>query len=174
MGLPARLLVSCSFIHLFPMNPKTIEIVKAIAPVVKEHGKAITERMYEIAFNERPEYRRFFENTHMKSQEEGFKQASKLAASVYAYALHIDEIDKLHGAVEHIAKAHVNTRVIAEQYPVIGKCLLMAMKDVLGDAATEEVMEAWTEAYNSLADIFITREKEIYSEQEKEIRAKLS
>ena len=30
-------------------------------------------------------------------------------------------------------------------------------------------MEAWTEAYNSLADIFINREKEIYYEQEKEI-----
>lgn len=156
------------------MNPKTIEIVKSTAPVVKKHGKAITERMYEIAFNERPEYRRFFENTHMKSEEEGRKQAAKLAASVYAYASHIDELEKLSDAVEHIANAHVNTRVIAEQYPVIGECLLMAMKDVLGDAATPEVMEAWTEAYNSLADIFINREKEIYQDQEKEIKAKLS
>ena len=156
------------------MNPKTIELVKATAPVVKEHGKAITARMYEIAFNERPEYRRFFENTHMKSEEEGQKQAGKLAASVYAYASHIDELEKLGDAVEHIATAHVNTRVIAEQYPVIGECLLAAMKDVLGDAATPEIMEAWTEAYNSLADIFITREKEIYKEQEVELKAKFS
>ncbi len=156
------------------MKPETIEIVKATAPVVKEHGHAITERMYEIAFNERPEYRRFFENTHMKSETEGRKQAAKLAASVYAYANHIDELDKLGDAVEHIAKAHVKTRVIAEQYPVIGECLLAAMKDVLGDAATPSVMEAWTEAYNSLADIFINREKEIYHEQESEIRANLS
>ncbi len=156
------------------MNPETIEIVKATAPAVKEHGKAITERMYEIAFNERPEYRRFFENTHMKSEEEGKKQAAKLAASVYAYASHIDELDKLGDAVEHIAKAHVNTRVIAEQYPVIGECLLAAMKDVLGDAATPEVMEAWTEAYNSLASIFINREKEIYREQDAAIKAELA
>ena len=41
------------------MNPKTIEIVKSTAPVVKEKGKEITERMYEIVFQERPEYRRF-------------------------------------------------------------------------------------------------------------------
>ncbi len=155
------------------MTPETIKIVKSTAPVVKEKGKEITERMYEIAFNERPEYRRFFENTHMKSPEEGRKQAAKLAASVYAYASHIDELEKLSDAVEHIANAHVNTRVIAEQYPVIGECLLAAMKDVLGDAATPEVMEAWTEAYNSLADIFITREKEIYREQDKEMQAKL-
>ncbi len=155
------------------MTPETIKIVKSTAPVVKEKGKEITERMYEIAFNERPEYRRFFENTHMKSVEEGRKQAAKLAASVYAYASHIDELEKLSDAVEHIANAHVNTRVIAEQYPVIGECLLAAMKDILGDAATPEVMDAWTEAYNSLADIFITREKEIYREQDKKIQAKL-
>ena len=155
------------------MSPETIKIVKSTAPVVKEKGKEITERMYEIAFNERPEYRRFFENTHMKSPEEGRKQAAKLAASVYAYASHIDELEKLGNAVEQIAHAHVNTRVIAEQYPVIGECLLAAMKDILGDAATPEVMEAWTEAYNSLADIFITREKEIYRQQDKKMQAKL-
>lgn len=163
--------------NLYPlllMNPKTIEIVKSTAPVVKEYGKAITERMYEIAFNERPEYRRFFENTHMKGEEEGHKQAAKLAASVYAYASQIDELDKLGDAVENIAKAHVNTRVIAEQYPVIGECLLAAMKDVLGDAATPEVMEAWTEAYNNLANIFIVREKEMYREQELAIKAELA
>lgn len=157
------------------MDQKTIDTVKSTAPLVKEKGKEITERMYEIAFNERPEYRRFFENTHMKSPEEGRKQANKLAASVYAYASHIDELEKISGAVESIAKAHVNTRVIAEQYPVIGECLLTAMKEVLGEeTATPEVMAAWTEAYNRLADIFIQREKEIYHEQEKEIEAKFA
>lgn len=108
----------------------------------------------------------------MKSPEEGHKQAGKLAASVYAYASHIDELEKLGNAVEHIANAHVKTRVIAEQYPVIGECLLAAMKDVLGEAATPEVMEAWTEAYNSLADIFIEKEKGIYRQQEQEFTAK--
>ena len=39
------------------------------------------------------------------------------------------------------------------------------MKDVLGDAATPEVIDAWTEAYENLADIFIAREQEIYREE---------
>ncbi len=73
----------------------------------------------------------------------------------------------MQSAVEHIAHKHVNTRVIAEQYPVIGQCLLQAMKDVLGEAATPEIMEAWIEAYQALADIFIQREKEIYQEEDK-------
>ena len=148
------------------MNSQTIEIVKSTAPIVKEKGKEITQRMYEIAFNERPEYRRFFENTWMKNLEEGRKQAAKLAASVYAYASHIDKLEELSSAVEHIANAHVNTRVIAEQYPVIGECLLTAMKDVLGEVATPEFIEAWTKAYANLAQIFIQREQEIYREQD--------
>jgi len=36
-----------------------------------------------------------------------------------------------------------------------------AMKDALGEAATEEVMDAWSEAYNALADIFIDTEAKL-------------
>lgn len=147
------------------MKQSTIEIVKSTAPVVKEMGHQITQRMYEIAFNERPEYRRYFENTWMQSAEEGRQQAGRLAGAVYAYAANIDNLEALSSAVEHIAKIHVKIGIVAEHYPVIGECLIAAMKDVLGDAATPEVIDAWTEAYENLADIFIAREQEIYREE---------
>ena len=47
------------------VSQKTIEIVKATAPIMKEKGHQITKRMYQIAFEERPEYKRFFETTWM-------------------------------------------------------------------------------------------------------------
>jgi nitric oxide dioxygenase len=47
------------------ISQKTIDIVKATAPAVKEHGEKITSRMYEIAFAERPDYKLGFENTWM-------------------------------------------------------------------------------------------------------------
>jgi hemoglobin-like flavoprotein len=148
------------------MNPSTIEIVKATAPVVQEHGPKITQRMYEIAFDARPDLRPFFENTWMKNPEEGRMQARKLAGAVYAYASHIDELEELAGAVEHIAQAHVKAKIIPEMYPAIGECLLAAMKEVLGDAATPELLEAWKEAYGALADIFINRERDIYKDND--------
>ncbi len=151
------------------MDPKTIEIVKSTAAVVKEHGEEITQRMYEIAFSERPEYRRFFVNTWMKGPEEAKTQAGRLAGAVYAYAANIDNLEALSGPVKHIAKAHVATNIVAEQYPVIGACLIEAIKDVLGDAATPEVLVAWTEAYNNLADIFIGVEKDMYKHQDGEL-----
>jgi len=64
--------------------------------------------------------------------------------------------------VDKIAHHHVQTRVLPEQYPIVGECLLKATQDILGDAATEEIMIAWTEAYQALAEVFINREQQIY------------
>ncbi|MDV3002002.1 MAG: Flavohemoprotein [Chroococcopsis gigantea SAG 12.99] len=147
------------------MKQETIDIVKATTPVVKEHGHKITQRMYEIAFEEHPDLRAFFESTWMKNAEEGRRQAGKLADSVYSYASHIDELEKLNQAVEHIAHVHADSKIIPETYPIIGECLLAAMKDVLGEAATPEILSAWAEAYEALSAIFINREKEIYKEK---------
>ncbi|MBU5885676.1 NO-inducible flavohemoprotein, partial [Vibrio cholerae O1] len=35
-----------------------------------------------------------------------------------------------------------------------------------GDAATEEVLQAWAEAYGAIADVFIQVEKKMYREAE--------
>lgn len=107
----------------------------------------------------------------MKHPLDGGPQPARLAEAVCAYAQNIDNLDALKGPLEHIAHKHTNTRVIAEQYPVIGACLLQAIKDVLGDAATPEVMTAWGEAYNFLADVLIKREREIYREEDAQMIA---
>jgi nitric oxide dioxygenase len=151
------------------MTPETIEIVKATAPVIKDHGQEITQRMYEIAFDARPDARHLFVDTWMVNSEEGRKQAGRLAGAVYAYAQNIDALENLSGPIEHIAQKHVETKILPETYPVIGECLLRAIKDVLGEGATPAILGAWEEAYNALAKVFIEREKEIYRERNAEL-----
>ncbi|PLZ32096.1 globin domain-containing protein [Fischerella thermalis] len=155
------------------VSQKTIEIVKATAPIIREKGEEITRRMYEITFAERPDYKRGFETTWMQHLDGG-EQAHKLAAAVYAYATHIDRLDELAMAVEHIAHRHVETRILPEQYSLIGEKLLQAMKDVLQDAATDEVIAAWAEAYAALANIFIQKEKAIYQQEDRELTERLA
>ncbi|MEM8677255.1 MAG: globin domain-containing protein [Cyanobacteria bacterium P01_G01_bin.67] len=140
------------------INQQTIDIVKSTAPMLKQHGKTITTRMYEIMFDKYPEVKAQFD---MSAQASG-KQPTKLATAVYSYATHIDNLEGLKAMVEKIAHRHVATHVLPEQYPIVGECLLQAIKDVLGDAASSEVMTAWTEAYQALAEIFINREQQIY------------
>lgn len=155
------------------VSQKTIEIVKATAPILKEKGEEITRRMYEIAFAERPDYKRGFKTTWMQALN-GNGQAHKLAAAVYVYATHIDRLEELTVAVDHIAHRHVATRILPEQYPLIGEKLLQAMKDVLQDDATDEVIAAWTEAYEALASIFIQKEKEIYQQEDQALTERLA
>ncbi|MBE9046829.1 bacitracin resistance protein BacA [Pleurocapsales cyanobacterium LEGE 10410] len=140
------------------ISQKTIDVVKSTAPVIKEHGQTITSRMYEIMFDIHPEVKPQFD---MSAQANG-TQPAKLATAVYAYATHIDDLGALKAAVDKIAHRHVQTHILPEQYPIVGECLLQAIKDVLGDRATDEVMTAWTEAYQALAEIFINREQQIY------------
>jgi hemoglobin-like flavoprotein len=141
------------------VSQQTIDIVKSTAPDLKKHGSKITSRMYEIMFDKHPEVREQF---NMSDQANG-SQPARLATAVYSYATQIDNLPALKVMVEKIAHRHVQTHVSPEQYPIVGECLLQAMKDVLGEAATEEVIAAWTEAYQALSVVFISREHDIYT-----------
>ncbi len=68
-------------------------------------------------------------------------------------------------AIELIAQKHCSLGVQPEHYPIVGKHLLDAIGEVMGDAATEQVVAAVGEAYGFLADVCIEREKEIYAAQ---------
>ncbi|SFV69909.1 Flavohemoprotein (Hemoglobin-like protein) (Flavohemoglobin) (Nitric oxide dioxygenase) [hydrothermal vent metagenome] len=138
------------------MNEATKAIIKATAPVLKQHGEAITKEMYTIMFTNHPEVEALFADSEPD-------QHKKLAAAVYAYAANIDQLDKLAKGIEKMVSAHVKTKVQPEHYPIVGASLLQAIKNVLGDAATTEIMDAWAEAYQFLAEVLIEKEKERYA-----------
>ena len=140
------------------ISQQNIDIVKSTAPILKQQGKKITTRMYEIMFHNYPEVKAQFD---LSAQANG-TQPTKLATAVYSYANHLEDLEALKAMVDKIAHRHVKTQVLPEQYPIVGECLLQAIQDVLGKAATEEVMTAWTEAYQILAEVFIDREQQIY------------
>jgi nitric oxide dioxygenase len=66
--------------------------------------------------------------------------------------------------VERITHKHASLEVLPEHYPIVGKHLLAAIAIVLGEAATPEILAAWTAAYQQLAEIMIGRENILYTE----------
>lgn len=55
-------------------------------------------------------------------------------------------------------------QVLPEHYPIVGTCLLRAIREVLGEQiATDEVLEAWGAAYQQLADLLIEAEESVYA-----------
>jgi len=143
-----------------PLSPQTIATVKATAPVLVQHGVAITTRMYERLFVD-PKIKALFDQAAQASGQ----QPRRLAAAIVAFAQNIDNLPALADAVERMASRHVETKVKAEHYPAVANALLPAIRDVLGEAATDEVLAAWGEAYWFLAEVLIKREAELYSAQ---------
>ncbi|KAE8952857.1 hypothetical protein PR003_g34196, partial [Phytophthora rubi] len=149
-----------------PWSDTTIVILKATAPVVKEHGTEITSNMYRIMFSEFPEVKNLFNMSHHRvagATKGGAapgvsRQASALANAVIGFAANCDRLTNLGDAVPRMVHKHVSLDIRAEHYPIVGGCLLRAIKIVLGDAATDEIIDAWKEAYWFLADLLIQAE----------------
>ena len=138
----------------------TIEIVKSTAPVLAEYGEAITTVFYQRLFTNHPELKNVFNMTH---QARG-TQSKALANAIFAYATYIDNLSVLTAAVEQITQKHSSLTITPAMYELVGANLLAAIQEVLGDAATPAIMDAWTEAYNDLATLFITKEEYLYQE----------
>ncbi|MDR9852762.1 NO-inducible flavohemoprotein [Paenibacillus sp. VCA1] len=144
------------------LTQETIDIIKSTVPVLEVHGKEITTVFYQLLFENHPELLNIFNHAN---QREG-KQQTALANAVYAAAAHIDHLENILPAVKQIAQKHRALNVKPEHYPIVGENLLAAIKTVLGDAATPEIINAWAEAYGVIADAFIGVEAEMYREAE--------
>ena len=109
-------------------------------------------------------YRRLFRNEDIAAlfnhanQKTGTQRLA-LAQAVLAYAR--KNLSVLGGAVERIAQKHIGYAILPEHYPFVAEALLGAIAEVLGEAATEEILQAWGEAYWFLADLLIERETAI-------------
>lgn len=144
------------------LNAKTIEIIKSTVPVLEVHGTTITKTFYQAMFKNHPELLNIFNHAN---QRQG-KQQTALANVVYAAAAHIDRLGDILPVVKEIAHKHRALGILPEHYPIVGQNLLAAIKTVLGDAATDEIINAWAEAYGVIADVFISVEAEMYNEAE--------
>ncbi|MEK4252544.1 NO-inducible flavohemoprotein [Ureibacillus sp. FSL K6-2830] len=144
------------------LSQKTIDIVKATVPVLEKHGVDITKHFYKRMLTNHPELKNLFNQTN---QREG-RQPQALAASVYAAAANIDNLESILPVVHLIAHKHRALGILPEHYPIVGENLLAAIKEVLGDAATDEIIEAWADAYGVIANVFIQVEEELYQQAE--------
>ena len=145
-----------------PLRSETIATVKATVPALAAHGTAITQAMYRRLFEDAVVSALFNHSHQSGAGGEPGAQTKALAAAILAYAGNIDNLGALGPAVERIAQKHVGLQILPEHYPSVATALIGAIREVLGAAATDAVIAAWSEAFWFLADILIGRETQIY------------
>ncbi|MEC0268791.1 NO-inducible flavohemoprotein [Paenibacillus anseongense] len=144
------------------LSQQSIDIIKSTAPVLEIHGTSITKRFYEMLFTSHPELLNIFNHANQKQG----RQQTALANAVYAAAVHIDRLEAILPVVKQIAHKHRSLGVKPEHYPIVGQHLLAAIQEVLGEAATPEILQAWAGAYGIIADAFIGVEADMYHQTE--------
>lgn len=124
------------------ISPKTVEVCKLSAPVIAKHSKAVTSKLYEKLYEKSPRAKEVFGG----ESEERYKQFKN---AITLYHKNIDKIKTFDCSIPHVD---------TEYNSMIEKSLFQAIKDVFGDAATDEIIEAWKESYVFLGDIVVRRD----------------
>ena len=144
------------------LSAESKKIVVATAQVVGEHAEQITAGFYPRMFAEHPELLRVFNQGNQATGE----QSRALAASVVAYAVQLVDpgAPSFAHVLRRIAYKHVSLGIRPEQYTIVGRNLLAAVGEVLGDAVTPEVAAAWDEVYWLFATQLIAEEARLYQQ----------
>ena len=144
------------------LSPRSEAVVRATAAVVAGHAEQITARFYPRMFDEHPQLLRVFNQGNQATGE----QSRALAASVVAYAVQLIDSDapSFQHVMRRIAHKHMSLGIRPEQYTIVGHHLLGAVGEVLGDAVTPEVADAWNEVYWLFATQLVAEEARLYQQ----------
>ncbi|MEU4269336.1 globin domain-containing protein [Streptomyces sp. NPDC026092] len=143
------------------LSAQATPIVRATLPVVGAALGEITERFYTGMFTARPELLRdLFNRGNQASGDQRRALAGSIAAFAGALLEHPDSRpDVMLGRIAH---KHASLGVTSEQYKIVHEHLFAAIVDVLGDAVTPEVAQAWDEVYWLMANALIALESRLY------------
>ncbi|WP_068716391.1 NO-inducible flavohemoprotein [Vibrio tritonius] len=139
-----------------------IAVIKNTIPLLASAGPELTRHFYQRMLSQNPELKHIFNLSHQKSG----RQSVALFEAIAAYAKNIDNLAALTSAVERIAHKHTSFNIKPEHYQIVGYHLIETLRELAGEAFTNEVEEAWTAAYLFLAEVFIQREEQIYTHNE--------
>ena len=144
------------------LSAEAAAVVAATAPAVAAHAEEITALFYPSMFAARPDLLRIFNKGNQATGE----QSRALAASVVAYAVQLIDPDapSFQHVMRRIAHKHVSLGISGEQYTIVGHHLLGAVAEVLGDAVTPEVADAWGEVYWLFAMQLVAEEARLYQQ----------
>lgn len=146
------------------LSDRSAATVRATLPAVGAAIGDIADLFYEKLFAAHPELLRDLFN---RGNQASGDQRKALAGSIAAFATALVEHPGARPDVmlERIAHKHASLGVAPEQYEVVHTHLFAAIADVLGDAVTPEVAEAWDEVYWLMANALIAVEARLYAQR---------
>ena len=150
------------------LSEKSRPIIEATLPILAERINDITPDFYRRMFAARPD---LMDGMFSRSSQLEGTQPKALAGSIAVFASYIvqnpdsypDEV------LSRVAHKHASLGLKEEEYPTVYKYLFEAIAANLGDLATPEIVEAWTEVYWLMGNALIKLEKGLYASQANDV-----
>lgn len=143
-------------VYKFNVTPEHMETIQATLPLVGKAGTDFTKHFYARLFAANPSLLNVFNQTNQAL----LGQPKKLLKTVALAAQSAIDTGELPGeAIEGICQKHAALGVSPDAFNVVGEHLLGTIEDLLTD--DKAVLDAWAALYGDIANVFITREKEI-------------
>ncbi|MGO2985685.1 MAG: globin domain-containing protein, partial [Brevibacterium aurantiacum] len=144
------------------ISQSALSVIRETLPVVGASIGEITPIFYSRMFAARPDLERDLFNRGNQAQGE---QQKALAGAIAAYAtlLVSDDAPNIDAMMSRISNKHASLGITEDQYAIVYEHLFAAIAEVLGDAATSDVVDAWTAVYWDMADSLIRAEKGLYA-----------
>jgi len=142
------------------LSKLTISTLKACAPILENHKKALGQTFYKRLFQENPQLRNQFNMSNTMTQ------GNALSNAVVAFCGNCDRLETLGPTLAQVTNKHVSLEVTPDQYNVVGLTLLASLEDVLGkEVFNGQVKDAVAEGYFFLADIFKEEEAKLIADR---------
>lgn len=116
-----------------------------VEPIAEQAAALFYGRLFDIA----PDVRSMF-------GDDMAEQGRKLMATLAFVTKGLQDLDSIVPAARRLGERHVEYGVEPDQYAIVGEALLWTLGQGLGDAFTDDVSAAWTEAYGLLAGVMIS------------------
>lgn len=144
------------------ISEQTKTVLAATLPAVEGALPGIARNFYVRMFDAHPE---LLQDLFNRSNQQSADQPQVLAGSIALFAHLQLEPDAVRTSflINRIAHKHASLGVTADQYAIVHKHLFEAIVEILGEAVTPEVAEAWDELYWEMANVLIGEEKQLYA-----------
>ena len=150
------------------LSEKSRPVIEATLPIIAERINDITPDFYRRMFAARPD---LMDGMFSRSSQLEGTQPRALAGSIAVFASYIVEHPDSYPdeVLSRVAHKHASLGLKEEEYPTVYKYLFEAIAANLGDLATPEIVEAWTEVYWLMGNALIKLEKGLYASQANDV-----
>jgi chemotaxis signal transduction protein/hemoglobin-like flavoprotein len=126
-----------------------LDLLEQSFDLLAPRGEELVERFYEILFERAPAAEPLFAQTDMK------RQKAMLLGALVLVRNSLRDLDGLVPKLEAMGARHVAYGALPDHYPVVGEALLAALAELAGEAWTDDLEAAWTEAYGLVSSVML-------------------